>query len=51
MYCHKIGIVHRSFVFFKFNRDLKPENILFDSKKNDANVKVIDFGASAKIDK
>jgi calcium-dependent protein kinase len=36
-YCHKKGIVHR---------DLKPENILFDTNQN---VKVIDFGASAKL--
>lgn len=36
-YCHKKGIVHR---------DLKPENILFDENQN---VKVIDFGASAKL--
>lgn len=40
-YCHKHGIVHR---------DLKPENILFDSYKEDACVKVIDFGASAKME-
>jgi calcium-dependent protein kinase len=40
MYCHKRGIVHR---------DLKPENILFDSKKPGATIKVIDFGASAKM--
>ena len=40
MYCHKNGIVHR---------DLKPENILFDSKKSTANLKIIDFGASAKL--
>ena len=29
--------------------DLKPENILFDSKKEDSTIKIIDFGASAKI--
>lgn len=42
MYCHKLGIVHR---------DLKPENILFDSKKDNATIKIIDFGASAKLSK
>ena len=42
MYCHKRGIVHR---------DLKPENILFDSKKSGSTIKVIDFGASAKMSK
>lgn len=40
MYCHKLGIVHR---------DLKPENILFDSKKENSTIKIIDFGASAKL--
>jgi calcium-dependent protein kinase len=39
-YCHKHGIVHR---------DLKPENILFDTKKPNATLKIIDFGASAKL--
>lgn len=37
IYCHNKGIVHR---------DLKSENILFDSTDN---IKIIDFGASAKI--
>lgn len=32
-------------------RDLKPENILFDSKKTNAGVKIIDFGASVRVDK
>jgi serine/threonine protein kinase len=36
---------------YYFSRDLKPENILFDSKKEDAIIKIIDFGASAKMDK
>eukprot|EP00826_Nyctotherus_ovalis_P010804 TRINITY_DN12828_c0_g2_i4.p1 TRINITY_DN12828_c0_g2~~TRINITY_DN12828_c0_g2_i4.p1 ORF type:complete len:479 (-),score=99.03 TRINITY_DN12828_c0_g2_i4:215-1651(-) len=36
-YCHNINVVHR---------DLKPENILFDSKGEDAIIKVIDFGTS-----
>ncbi|CAD8068194.1 unnamed protein product [Paramecium sonneborni] len=40
IYCHHKNIVHR---------DLKPENILFDSKDPDANLKVIDFGASEKM--
>lgn len=36
-YCHKRNIVHR---------DLKPENLVYDSKKKDANMKVIDFGTA-----
>lgn len=36
-YCHSHKIVHR---------DLKPENVLFESNKENANIKVIDFGAS-----
>jgi len=36
-YCHNINVVHR---------DLKPENLLFDSKGEDAIIKVIDFGTS-----
>ncbi|CAD8074409.1 unnamed protein product [Paramecium primaurelia] len=39
-YCHQKGIVHR---------DLKPENILFDQKHSQASIKIIDFGASAKL--
>ncbi|KAM3136552.1 hypothetical protein pb186bvf_011355 [Paramecium bursaria] len=39
-YCHSRGVVHR---------DLKPENILFDGKKENAQIKIIDFGASAKL--
>ncbi|CAD8118042.1 unnamed protein product [Paramecium sonneborni] len=39
-YCHQKGIVHR---------DLKPENILFDQKNKYATIKIIDFGASAKL--
>ena len=42
VYCHGNNIVHR---------DLKPENLLFDSDKKNANLKVIDFGTSRKIDK
>jgi len=41
VHCHAQNIVHR---------DLKPENILFDSKKQSANVKVIDFGTSRRFD-
>ena len=40
VYMHNHNIVHR---------DLKPENILFDSTRPDASIKVIDFGASAKL--
>jgi len=36
-YCHQNNIVHR---------DLKPENILYESKKDDAPLKIIDFGTS-----
>jgi len=36
-YCHKNKVVHR---------DLKPENIMYESKKDDAVLKVIDFGTS-----
>lgn len=41
VYCHSKNIVHR---------DLKPENLLFDTKKDNANLKVIDFGTSRKMD-
>lgn len=41
VYCHSKNIVHR---------DLKPENLIFDSKKDNANLKVIDFGTSKKLD-
>lgn len=40
MYCHERKIVHR---------DLKPENIVLESKKPGANIKVIDFGTSKKM--
>ena len=36
-YCHKEGICHR---------DLKPENLLLLNKKDDTNIKIIDFGLS-----
>ena len=38
---HEKGIVHR---------DIKPENFLFSSKKEDAELKLIDFGLSRKFD-
>lgn len=41
VYCHEKKIVHR---------DLKPENLLLDSKKSNAQIKVIDFGTSRKFD-
>lgn len=41
-YCHEKGIVHR---------DLKPENLLLESKKANAQLKVIDFGVSMKYKK
>ncbi|CAK83286.1 unnamed protein product (macronuclear) [Paramecium tetraurelia] len=40
MYCHERKIVHR---------DLKPENILLESIKQGANLKIIDFGTSRRI--
>jgi calcium-dependent protein kinase len=40
-YLHSKGIVHR---------DLKPENILIDGKKENFNIKVIDFGLAAFVD-
>ncbi|CAG9313378.1 unnamed protein product [Blepharisma stoltei] len=39
-YCHSRGIVHR---------DLKPENLLLDSKDENANIKIIDFGISERL--
>ena len=38
-YCHSRGITHR---------DLKPENIIFESKDEDSELKLIDFGLSRK---
>jgi len=40
-YCHKNNIVHR---------DLKPENILYESQKQTALLKVVDFGTSMAYD-
>jgi len=40
-YCHQHNIVHR---------DLKPENILYESKKEDALLKIIDFGTSKQFE-
>ncbi|CAG9321435.1 unnamed protein product [Blepharisma stoltei] len=39
-YCHTNEIVHR---------DLKPENLLLESSQRDANLKVIDFGISQRL--
>ena len=39
-YCHNQGIAHR---------DLKPENFLFETKKEDSDLKIIDFGLSKII--
>ena len=39
-YLHQNNIVHR---------DLKPENVLYESKKEDAHLKVIDFGTSKEF--
>lgn len=41
VYCHSHNIVHR---------DLKPENILYESNKQDAVLKIIDFGTSRTFD-
>ena len=40
-YLHKNGIVHR---------DIKPENILFESPRDDAGIRLIDFGLSRRHD-
>ena len=39
-YIHDFGIVHR---------DIKPENILLEEKGNSFDVKIVDFGAAARI--
>ncbi|CAD8108273.1 unnamed protein product [Paramecium primaurelia] len=39
-YLHSQGVMHR---------DLKPENILFSNEKDDAEIKIIDFGLSKKL--
>ena len=36
-YCHKMNVVHR---------DIKPENLILESKNDQANLKIIDFGTS-----
>ncbi len=40
-YCHDRGVVHR---------DIKPENILLESRADDAQVKLADFGFAKKLD-
>ena len=40
-YCHENGVCHR---------DLKPENFLFESKDDNSDLKVIDFGLSKILD-
>lgn len=41
-HCHRNGIMHR---------DLKPENVLYESTKEGAAVKLVDFGASCTLAK
>ncbi len=47
-YCHSLNIVHRYFFprSSSARSDLKPENLLFDTKGEDAVIKVVDFGTS-----
>ena len=40
-HCHDKGVIHR---------DLKPENLILSSAKDDANVKIADFGLSIEDD-
>jgi calcium-dependent protein kinase len=40
-YLHKNHILHR---------DLKPENLIFETKRADANIKIVDFGLAAFYD-
>ena len=40
-YCHNSGVCHR---------DLKPENFIFESKADDSDIKIIDFGLSKVFD-
>jgi len=40
-YCHSNGVCHR---------DLKPENFLFETKSDDSDIKIIDFGLSKLLD-
>ena len=39
-YCHQHGVVHR---------DLKPENLLYDTERDDARLKVADFGLAKRV--
>jgi calcium-dependent protein kinase len=39
-YLHSHGVIHR---------DLKPENIVFETKDQNSNIKIIDFGTSKKV--
>ncbi|CAM9980661.1 unnamed protein product [Hapterophycus canaliculatus] len=39
-YCHELGIVHR---------DLKPENLLLTSERDDASIKLADFGFACSV--
>lgn len=55
VYLHSQQIVHRFFfcLFFHLkwkNRDLKPENIIFESKQDDSNLKIIDFGCARRFE-
>lgn len=40
-YCHTKNVAHR---------DLKPENFLFDTKDDNSDIKIIDFGLSKILD-
>lgn len=40
-YCHTKGIIHR---------DIKPDNIVFDNSSLESQLKLIDFGISAKLE-
>lgn len=44
--CIKIKLFTGIILFYYFFRDLKPENLIFDTKQEDSNIKLIDFGTS-----